>query len=347
MDRRAKNDGKEWSKAMKNRGKAFLCVLLIIVTAVSFSSVSAAGRASSEEPFLIAAGIPFGVKFHTDGIVVVGIPGGAGPLAEAGLKKGDVITAVDGKRITSVSEFAALVRESEGHTMKLEYKSGALCRLAEVSPRIDENGEYKLGVWIKDSAAGIGTVTYIHTKNLTFAGLGHGICDGESGALVPFSYGTAEDVTLLGVVKGGAGTPGELRGSFTGTKMGKLLKNCETGIYGVLTAIPEDLSDSCYPVGHMDEVTEGVAYIFTTVDGEGRGCYEIEITRIDKNTSGKNFSVRVTDPVLLEKTGGIVQGMSGSPIIQNGKLIGAVTHVLVSDATEGYGIFIENMLDAA
>ena len=347
IDHRAEFERKGMVKAMQKRGKLFLCFLFVIVMALSFSSVSAAWKTHAEEPLLIAAGIPFGVRFHTDGIVVVGIPGGAGPLAEAGLKKGDVITAVDGKKITSVSEFASLVRESEGRAMKLEYQSGELRRLAEVTPRSDENGEYKLGVWIKDSAAGIGTVTYIHTKNLTFAGLGHGICDADSGALVPLSYGTAEEVTLLGVVKGGAGTPGELRGSFTGVKMGKLIKNCESGIYGVLTAIPAELADACYPIGHMDEVQEGKAQIFTTVDGEGRGCYEIEIFRIDKNASGKNFSVRVTDPALLEKTGGIVQGMSGSPIIQNGKLIGAVTHVLVSDATEGYGIFIENMLEAA
>ncbi len=332
---------------MKNRGKAFLCVFLAVVMVMGFSSLVSADSTMTEEPLLIAAGIPFGVKFHTDGIVIVGIPGSAGPLADAGLKKGDVITSVDGKKISSVSEFATLVRESGGNAMKLEYKSGELRRLAEVTPRIDENGEYKLGVWIKDSAAGIGTITFIHTKNLMFGGLGHGICDGESGALVPFAHGTAEEVTLMGVVKGGAGTPGELRGSFTGTKMGKLLKNAETGIYGVLTQIPEALKTECYPIGRADEVCEGKAYIFTTVDGEGRGKYEIEITKIDRTASGRNFSVRVTDPALLEKTGGIVQGMSGSPIIQNGKLIGAVTHVLVCDATEGYGIFIENMLEAA
>ena len=332
---------------MKNRGKAFLCLLLVVAFCLGFSSVVSAEDGVREETYLIAAGIPFGVKFHTDGIVVVGIPGGSGPLAEAGLKKGDVILSVDGKKVSSVSEFASLVKESEGREMKLEYQSGTLRRLAEVAPCVDENGEYKLGVWIKDSAAGIGTITFIHTKNMRFGGLGHGICDAESGALVPFAHGTAESVTLLGVVKGGAGAPGELRGSFTGAKMGKLLKNAETGIYGILTEIPLELREECYPVGHMDEVEEGKAYIFTTVDGEGRGKYEIEISRIDKTVENRNFIVRIVDPALLEKTGGIVQGMSGSPIIQNGKIIGAITHVLVSDSTEGYGIFIENMLNAA
>lgn len=281
---------KGMDKTMKNRGKAFLCIFLAVVMVAGFSSLVSADGAVTEEPLFIAAGIPFGVRFHTDGIVIVGIPGGTGPLADAGLKKGDVITSVDGKKITSVSEFAALVRDSGGIAMKLEYKSGELRRLAEVTPRIDDNGEYKLGVWIKDSAAGIGTVTYIHTKNMTFGGLGHGICDAESGALVPFAHGTAEEVTLMGVVKGGAGAPGELRGSFTGVKMGKLLKNAQTGIYGVLTEIPESLKEECYPIGHADEVLEGKAYIFTTVDGEGRGRYEIEISKIDKNADGGMMS---------------------------------------------------------
>lgn len=344
------------AKNMRNRVKAIMSAVIAAVLAAGLSfGALAADAADGEEAVptsvknvsqlkLIAAGTPFGVKFHTEGVIVVGICGNCGPAADAGLKKGDVILSVDGNQIGTVGEFAEAIRNSNGAAVKLEYRSGGLTHTAEVEPILDENGEYKLGVWIKDSAAGIGTVTFIEPESMLFAGLGHGICDAESGELVPFAYGSAEEVALSGITPGRAGTPGELRGSFTGKKQGKLMKNTDCGIYGVLTEMPDGLSDALFPVGKASEVKEGKAYIFTTVDGAGRQKYEIEISKIDKNGSGRNFSVRVTDSALLEKTGGIVQGMSGSPIIQNGKIIGAVTHVLVSNPTEGYGIFIENML---
>lgn len=342
---------------MRNRVKAIMSAVIAAVMAagLSFGALAADGAEAEEmlptpavknvsQMKLIAAGTPFGVKFHTEGVVVVGICGNCGPAADAGLKKGDVIMTIDGNPVGNVGEFAEAIRNSNGAAVKLEYKSGGLMHTAKVEPILDENGEYKLGVWIKDSAAGIGTVTFIEPETMLFAGLGHGICGAESGALVPFAYGSAEEVALSGITPGRAGTPGELKGSFTGKKQGKLIKNTDCGIYGVLTELPEGLSDELYPVGKSSEVKEGKAYIFTTVDGDGRQKYEIEISKIDKNGNGRNFSVRVTDEALLQKTGGIVQGMSGSPIIQNGKIIGAVTHVLVSNPTEGYGIFIENML---
>ena len=349
---------------MRNRVKAIMGAVLAVsmLMGLSFGTLAGnytgnAGESDAEDVMpvtaqtdfsglrLIAAGTPFGVKFHTEGVVVVGICGNCGPAADAGLKKGDVITAVDGKKIESVTEFAEAIRRSGGKAVKLEYKSGGLTHTAEIEPIADENGEYKLGVWIKDSAAGIGTVTFIEPKTMAFAGLGHGICDAESGELVPFAHGSAEEVGLSGITPGRAGTPGELRGSFTGKKMGKLIKNTDCGIYGILGEIPEGLENEVYPVGNASDVKAGKAYIFTTVDGGGRAKYEIEISGIDESGNGRNFCVRVTDPVLLQKTGGIVQGMSGSPIIQDGKLIGAVTHVLVSTPTEGYGIFIGNMLE--
>lgn len=341
---------------MKNKVKAIFSAVLAAIMAAGLSlGALAADEADGEdiavptakeiaERKLIAAGVPFGVKFHTDGVVIVGICGNCGPAADAGLRKGDVITAVDGVRVGSVGEFAEKIQNSNGAQVTLEYRSGGLAHTATIQPIQDENGAYKLGIWIKDSAAGIGTVTFIEPETMLFAGLGHGICDSDSGALVPFAYGSAEEVSLSGITPGRAGAPGELRGSFTGHKQGKLIKNTDAGIYGVLNELPEALLEELYPVGRSSEVKEGKAYIFTTVDGGGRQKYEIEISKIDSSASGRNFSVRVTDKALLEKTGGIVQGMSGSPIIQNGKLIGAVTHVLVSNPTEGYGIFIENML---
>jgi len=311
---------------MKRKIRAASAVLLtlLMVFAVPF------GALAKKAPELIVAGIPFGVRFHTEGVIVAGIPGEKGPAAEAGIRKGDIITAIDGEPIASAEKFAEKVKASEGKTLTLEYKSGALSHTAQIAPNVDESGEYKLGVWVRDSAAGIGTVTFIDPDTMSFAGLGHGICDSAGGEPLPFSFGSAEEVLLTGIVAGKAGAPGELRGSFAGHKIGKLLKNDLTGVYGVLTEMPEELETEKYPVCRSADVKEGKAYIFATVDGEGRKRYEIEIFDIVKDGKDKNFSVRITDETLLAKTGGIVQGMSGSPIMQDGKIVGAVTHVCVN-----------------
>lgn len=328
---------------MKKNIRAMIAgALLVFAVLILPMNVSAKNHAE-----LIVAGTPFGVKFHTEGIIVVGIPGEKGPAAEAGLKRGDVITAIDGVPIASAEEFAQIVKSSEGKELVLDFKSGALSHTAHLKAQADESGEYKLSLWVKDHAAGIGTITFIEPNTMTFAGLGHGICDAGTGEILPLSFGSAEEVSLSGIVAGKVGVPGELRGSFVGHKIGKLLKNDITGIYGVLVELPKDLENERYPVAEIAEIKEGKASVFSTVDGEGRKEYEIEIFDIVCDGKDRNFSVRITDEALLSKTGGIVQGMSGSPIVQNGKLVGAVTHVLVNDPARGYGIFIENMLEAA
>ncbi|MBQ3489157.1 MAG: PDZ domain-containing protein [Clostridia bacterium] len=321
-------------------------VSALLLTVIMFFAVPL-GVWATKTTELIVAGIPFGVKFHMEGVIVAGIPNESGPAAQAGIHRGDVITAIDGEPIASAEKFAEKIKISEGKPLTLEYKSGSLSHTVQITPCADESGEYKLGIWVKDSAAGIGTITFIDPQNMSFAGLGHGICDSAGGDPLPFSSGSAEEVSLTGIVIGKAGAPGELRGSFAGHKIGKLLKNDLTGVYGVLAEMPEQLEKEKYPVCKSGDVKEGKAYIFATVDGEGRKRYEIEIFDIIKDGKDKNFSVRITDENLLAKTGGIVQGMSGSPIIQDGKIIGAVTHVLVNDPARGYGIFIENMLEAA
>lgn len=328
---------------MKRKIRTVSAFLLAMLMVFAVPLGVSANKASE----LIVAGIPFGIRFHTEGVIVAGVPNENGPAAQAGIRKGDIITAVDGEPVASAEKFSEKIKASEGKTLTVEYKSGALSHTAQITPNTDESGEYKLGVWIKDSAAGIGTITFIDPETMTFAGLGHGICDGAGGEPLPFSFGSAEEVSLTGIVIGKAGAPGELRGSFAGHKIGKLLKNDLTGVYGVLAEMPEQLEKEKYPVCRSCDVKEGKAYVFATVDGEGRKRYEIEIFDIIKDGKDKNFSVRVTDEALLAKTGGIVQGMSGSPIIQNEKIVGAVTHVLVNDPARGYGIFIENMLKAA
>ncbi len=311
---------------MKKRVKQGIGAALILTFILLFSlSASASG-----ERVLIAAGTAFGVKFHTNGAIIAGIPGGEGPAHAAGLRRGDIITGLDGKTILSAEEFQNAVKASEGKELTLTYRSGKEEKTVRVTPILDKSGDYKLGLWVKDSAAGIGTITFIDPETMRFVGLGHGICDAESGVLIPLADGTVEEVDLSGITKGAAGAPGELRGSFVGKKLGGLLANRESGVSGILTEVPCGLEKERFPVGDKNEVKAGRAYIFSTVDDDGRGMYEVELSGISKDGTSRNFVVRVTDERLLAKTGGIVQGMSGSPIIQNGKLIGAVTHVCVN-----------------
>ncbi len=301
---------------------------------------------------LYPGGVPFGVKFMTEGLLVVGfcdVDTGAkksNPSSDAGLRVGDRILAVNGKRLSNAAEFGKIVEASQGKSISLVYLRGSSEYMATLTPVFSKSENcYKTGVYIKDNGAGLGTVTYIVPNSLEFAGLGHGICEGEGGKLVPISRGSVVNVGIDGVIKGQCGTPGELKGHFKSGKCGTLLQNTDCGVFGVLTSLPAGLPSEPLSLGLRDELREGKAYIYCTLDASGHARYEIEISNIDRSaTAGKCFTVKVTDPKLIEKTGGIVQGMSGSPIIQNGKLVGAVTHVMINDPTTGYGIFIENML---
>ncbi|MBQ9510636.1 MAG: SpoIVB peptidase [Clostridia bacterium] len=327
--------------AKKKTVARFMAVFAAIMI-FSSSNITAA----SEE--LIVAGTPIGVKFSTDGVVITGIrpinDAGDSPALDAGLKRGDVITEVDGKRVSDAAQLGEAIALFDGEQVEVGFIRAGKPMKTTVTPARDEDGRRILGLWIRDSASGIGTLTFIDPKDLTFAALGHGICDAESGALLPIKNGSVEEVTLTGITEGKAGNAGELHGFFSGSRRGTLTDNSLSGVRGKLDKIPTGLENEIYPVGTKNDVSEGKAYIFTTVDGGGRQMYEIEISKISPDSEQKNFTVRITDKELLKKTGGIVQGMSGSPIIQNGKLIGAVTHVLISDPTCGYGILIENML---
>ena len=239
--------------------------------------------------------------------------------------------------------------ESEGKELKLTYKRDGKEYTTTVTPVLSsDDNKYKTGMWIRDSGAGIGTVTFIEPQTLTFGGLGHGICDIDTGELMPISHGNVTNVTINGITKGVSGSPGELKGYFGKEKLGELYENTERGVFGRFFSPPSDIPEDALPVASSDEVKEGPAYIWCTLANNKVTKYAIEITTINRRDSNtKNFSVKVTDPALKNECGGIVQGMSGSPIIQNGKIVGAVTHVLVGDPTSGYGIFIENMLSAA
>ena len=312
-------------------------------------------RAELKALRLYPGGIPFGIKFITEGVLVIGVCAiksnnkEINPSESAGLKVGDRIIAIDGKRLCSAEELTSIVEESNGRSLAVSYTREGVSQSTLLTPIYSESeGAYKTGLYVKDSGAGIGTVSYINPATLEFGGLGHGICEGENGALIPISKGSVLDVNINGVIKGKSGTPGELRGYFSSGRTGSLLQNNDCGVFGRFTAIPKNLPSEALPIALKSELKSGKAYIYTTLEGCSPKKYEIEISNIKPNEArGKCFTVRVTDPELLKKTGGIVQGMSGSPIIQNGKLVGAVTHVLINDPTTGYGIFIENMLNAA
>lgn len=306
-----------------------------------------------QEKLLVPCGTPFGIKLFTNGVMVVGVADieSAGkminPAAVAGVKVGDIITEVNGKAVTQNSQVAKLIESSAGAPVELSIKRNEETLIATLTPILsDVDGSYKGGLWVRDSTAGIGTVTFYDPSNGAFGGLGHGICDVDTNELMPLRSGDVVSVTISGIVKGQKGRAGELRGYFNNDfPVGQLQANSEGGVYGTLNSSP--VSTEAIPLAVKQEVKTGAAQIYTTVDGTTPRPYGIEIESINyqDGTKTKNLVVKVTDPDLLSKTGGIVQGMSGSPIVQNGKLVGAVTHVFVNDPTRGYGILAENMLE--
>lgn len=320
---------------------------IIPVTTVQVSRVSPMD--------VIPGGTPFGIKLYTKGVMVVelnAIPTAQGtlcPAKQAGIQKGDVILSVDGTAVASNEELARLIAASRGDAVTLRIDREGREQVILLQPVLStSDGSYKGGMWVRDSTAGIGTVTYYNPVSHAFAGLGHGICDTDTGQIMPLQNGEVCPVRITGIVKGQAGVPGELQGSFTShVACGSLVLNNQAGIFGYLNQPPNQFD--CVPVLLKQEVQPGKAEILCTLDGGQPASYEINIDRIDLNPKAmtKNMVITVTDPALIEKTGGIVQGMSGSPILQNGKLVGAVTHVFVNNPRRGYAIFAENMLDAA
>ncbi len=325
-----------------------ICFALTLLSLLSFTALTVS---AAELPGTVSiGGMPFGVRFKTAGVSVAELEeidtkdGRTCPAGKAGLAAGDVITKIDGEDVTGADDVIRRIAESEGKGLGVTYTHKGERRQTILTPVKDKRGIYRAGMWIRDSAAGIGTVTYFDAKTGDFAGLGHGICDSETGELIPLSQGTVTEVSLSGINKGAAGAPGELKGFFGETRIGEIDKNTRTGVYGTFHKLPR-ADGATVEVAKRSEVCTGAVTVRCTLaDGEMRD-YSAEITDIDeKSGETKNFIVKITDPELLARTGGIVQGMSGSPILQNGKLVGAVTHVMVNDPTRGYGIFIENMM---
>ena len=290
---------------------------------------------------LLPGGTIFGAKIKQSYLCV------SDPGAIKELKAADKIISANGKTVNTAQDLRSVISSCGGKAITLTVKRDNKQIDVNITPKL-ENGEYSLGILLKDGAAGIGTVTYIDPKTGEFGGLGHGICDPDTGELIDMTSGSVTGVVLGGVKRGEAGKPGELSGILTEKVSGTLYANTESGVFGKLDNIPENLNTVPIEIATRSEVHEGEATIYSTVKNGQAKEFKVEISEINHSSTGtKSFKVKVTDPTLIAITGGVVRGMSGSPIIQDGKLVGAVTHVMVANPTEGYGIFIENMLSAA
>ncbi|MDD6214444.1 MAG: SpoIVB peptidase [Firmicutes bacterium] len=301
--------------------------------------------------YVIPSGESIGVKLHTDGVMVVGlgeVQSGNGaakePAKDAGICVGDRIVDVNGQSVMNASAFARALNEAKGSARIGLMRGDSRIEVNLHAVYSKESYGYKAGIWVRDSTAGIGTLTFYNPENSTFAALGHGICDSDTKEIMTVGAGSVNLCRIINVRKGEHGNPGELMGNFSDTVIGEIKTNSLIGIYGTAEIVPQKESVA---VASRFQIKEGNAFVLCDVDGNGAKTYEIEITKISKSAqiNNKSFVIKVTDPVLIEKTGGIVQGMSGAPIIQNGMLAGAVTHVFVNDPKRGYGIFAENMLD--
>lgn len=301
---------------------------------------------------VVLGGTVFGMKLYTSGVLVVGLTdvdttsGSAHPAADAGVQKGDVIESIDGQAVSTKGEVAALVEQSAGRPMTLQVRrDGVTFPVRFAATRSAGEGRYKAGLWVRDSSAGIGTMSFYLPSSGVFAGLGHPICDVDTGEVLPISGGEIVPARIYSITRGVGGDAGELCGGFDGDSCGNLLVNGQNGVYGVAAEWP--LDGEVVAVAPRQEVTVGAARLRCTLDDSGPEWYDIEIRRVRYAGGEQDMDIVVTDPALLARTGGIVQGMSGSPIVQNGKLVGAVTHVLVNDPTCGYAIFADTMLEAA
>lgn len=314
--------------------------LAALAMAVSLAGATRAMAAGGER-MLIPVGHTIGIKLFARGVVVANVPEGKSPARSCGLRAGDVILSCGGQDITSTEQFQSLLQQGD---TSLEVKRDQRQLDLNVEPKKNDQGVYCIGAWVRDSMAGIGTVTYYDPASREFGALGHGITDVDTAQLMPFGDGSVLPSTVKAVKRGAVGSAGELRGDFDlSGDLGPLRANTESGIFGHFTGpVPKG---EAIPTGapHPGEAT-----ILSNIEGDKVGSYTVEICSVKPDDpKGRNLQIAVTDPELLAATGGIVQGMSGSPIIQDGHLVGAVTHVFLNDPTKGYGISINSMLNAA
>lgn len=306
-----------------------------------------------ENKYAVPCGNIFGVKLYTKGVVVINCDditaNGSmyNPGRECGLQAGDIILKMNDINITCGDDMKKIVEKSDGTDIKLFVERNGEYMETNITPvKSSDAGYYKVGLWIKDSCAGLGTMTFYMPEDGYFAALGHGICDADTNELLPLESAEIVNASIGSITKGADGVPGSINGYFDSSEsIGQALINNETGLYGKVYNMETSLDEM--EIANIQDVVKGKAQILCTLDENGPQLYDIEITHVDYDESckTKNLEITATDERLIEKTGGIVQGMSGSPIIQNGKIVGAVTHVLIANSNKGYGIFAQNMYE--
>lgn len=300
---------------------------------------------------VVPLGNTIGLKLYTSGVLVVGLTevNGVKPYENTGIEEGDLIVCVNGVDVETTEELTECVDNSNGKELEITYiKDGKECTTNMTATKTSSN-EYKLGLWVRDGAAGVGTISYYEPSTGMFAALGHGIVDVDTEELVEISKGTVVTTNITEIIKGEEGSPGEIKGTIiNGLEIGEIYENSAFGIYGRLKNLSSlnINNEEQYEVALRDEIKEGKAEIIINLEDGTRKNYGIEITKIYKNNNSDNKSmiIKVVDEKLLNLTGGIIQGMSGAPIVQDGKFVGAVTHVLVSDPTTGYAVFGDLMV---
>lgn len=322
-----------------NKYIRYVCTLLAAVMLCPVITASA----EEQRKTVYVGGMPFGLTMYTGGVIVVNVDkNDDSPAYKAGIKENDVVTKANGEAVSSNEQLQSIIRKSNGADIELSVLRGKSPISLRITPELDEDDHYTVGMWVRDSTAGLGTVTYFDKSTHSFGALGHGICDRDTGMLMPLGSGKVVEAEITSITKAKKGIAGGLNGSMTDAAIGEITLNNGYGVYGKYTAVP---SGEEMPCAFDSDIRTGSATILSTVDGDGVQEYEVEIENLNlENNSGQNMVIRVTDENLLEKTGGIVQGMSGSPILQNGRLVGAVTHVFVNAPEKGYGITIGNML---
>lgn len=303
-----------------------------------------------DDYYVAVLGTPFGIKIYTDGVLVVGFSevqtasGKKAPAKDAGIKEGDFIVSLNGTNVYTNEDVLGIIKNSSGEDIVAKIVRNGTKMTVRFKAALSDDGIYRAGMWVKDSSAGIGTLTFYSPTANVVSGLGHGIADSDTGTLLTLNHGEFVTAKIVSVEKGSNGNPGELKGKFTNKAISGFTTNCENGVYG--TAKCDIDTQNLMKIALKQEVKNGPAYILTTIDGETPQYYTCDI-KVKSMGDTQNLLIEVTDERLLQATGGIVQGMSGSPIIQNGKLVGAVTHVLIDNSKCGYGIFAETMLETA
>jgi stage IV sporulation protein B len=324
------------------------CETIKLLGVVPVKDVSVTNKKASQ---VYVSGEAFGIKLYTDGVIVVGTQSveldntKVNPAEEAGIEVGDIIISINNVNVYSSTEVTSALNDNNGKPYKIKVKRDGRYKTFTLTPVYsNREGCYKAGMWVRDSTAGIGTITFFNEQSGTFAALGHQINDVDTNELMPLLQGEAVGASVTSVQKATSGTTGSLVCNFEDYTIGMLSENTDCGVYGSYSSIDENCK--LYTVASAQQVQKGSAQIISTVDSGQPKAYDIEITHINYSSNGeKDIVFKVTDDELIEKTGGIVQGMSGSPIIQNNMLVGAVTHVIINNPEKGYAIFAQTMFE--